>query len=95
MRQAMKIPDAKAAVDKKMEEARNDPSLATGECQEQEGGYSGGTTRQREKSTLLHWWTYVTSKNAELERQFQKYRGRNVLRGDIVIDDSGDLCSFH
>ena len=28
-------------------------------------------------------------KNSELEPQYQKYRGRVVLRGDIVKDDSG------
>ena len=28
-------------------------------------------------------------KNSELEPQFQKYKGRVVLRGDFVKDDSG------
>ena len=28
-------------------------------------------------------------KNAELEPKHQKYKGRDVLRGDIVKDDSG------
>ena len=31
-------------------------------------------------------------KNSELEPQFQKYKGRVVLRGDIVIDDSGSFA---
>ena len=31
-----------------MEEARNNPSMATGEGQEQDGGYSLSTTRQKE-----------------------------------------------
>ena len=34
-------------------------------------------------------------KNAELEAKHQKYKGRVVLRGDIVKDDSGFLCSIH
>ena len=34
-------------------------------------------------------------KNAELEAKHQKYKGRVVLRGDIVKDDSGVLCSVH
>ena len=34
-------------------------------------------------------------KNLELEPQFQKYRGRVVLRADIVKDDSGAPCSLH
>ena len=33
-------------------------------------------------------------KNAELEAQHQKYRGRVVLRGDIVKDDSGSCAVF-
>ena len=32
--------------------------------------------------------------NAELETQFQKYKGRVVLRGDIVDDDSGVSAVF-
>ena len=31
-------------------------------------------------------------KNAELEAKHQKYKGRVVLRGDIVKDDSRCLC---
>ena len=33
-------------------------------------------------------------KNSELEPQFQKYKGRVVLRGDIVKDDSGPYAVF-
>ena len=33
-------------------------------------------------------------KNAELEAQHQKYKGRVVLRGDIVKDDSGSYAVF-
>ena len=33
-------------------------------------------------------------KNSELEPQFQKYKGRVVLRGDIVINDSGSYALF-
>ena len=34
-------------------------------------------------------------KNSELEPKFQKYKGRAVLRGDIVKDDSWSLCSLY
>ena len=34
------------------------------------------------------------SKNAELEAKHQKYKGRVVLRGDIVKDDSGSYAVF-
>ena len=33
-------------------------------------------------------------KNAELESKHQKYKGRVVLRGDIVKDDSGSYAVF-
>ena len=33
-------------------------------------------------------------KNSELEAQYQKYKGRVVLRGDIVKDDSGSYAVF-
>ena len=32
--------------------------------------------------------------NAELEAKHQKYKGRVVLRGDIVKDDSGSYAVF-
>ena len=43
---------------------------------------------------LHHWWTHVIWKNAELEAKHQKYKGRVVLRGDIVKDDSGSYAVF-
>ena len=33
-------------------------------------------------------------KNSELEPQFQKYKGRVVLRGDVVKDVSGSYAVF-
>ena len=33
-------------------------------------------------------------KNAELETKHHKYKGRVVLRGDIVKDDSGSYAVF-
>ena len=51
MPQAMKIPDAKTAVDKEWKEARNDSSMAVGSSREQKGGFSGSTKRQK-KYTL-------------------------------------------
>ena len=33
-------------------------------------------------------------KNAELEAKHQNYKGRVVLRGDIVKDDSGSYAVF-
>ena len=33
-------------------------------------------------------------KNSELEPQFQKYKGRVAIRGDVVKDDSGSYAVF-
>ena len=46
------------------------------------------------KSILLHWWKFVAFKNAELEPKLQDYKGRVVLRGDIVKDDPGAYAVF-
>ena len=42
--------------------------------------------------TLLPLWTHLISGNSELDKQFQKYRGRVVLRGDAVKDDSSSCA---
>ena len=93
MPQAMKIPDAKAAVDKGMEEARDNPSVANGESQKQKGVCSRSTKRQ--KKVLCATLMYTCHlRNAELEPKLQKYKGRVVLRGDVVKDDSGAYAVF-
>ena len=60
--QAMKIPDAKAAVDKEWKKLETMPVWLLDKAKEPKGGYCGSTTRQKRKSALLHWWTYVTSR---------------------------------
>ena len=72
-----------------MEKARSTFSMAAEKSQEQEGGHKRGTKKTKGKCTLLHWWSRVISKNAELEPKYQKYKGRVVLRGDIIKDDTG------
>ena len=49
------------------------------------------TTR---KSTLRHCGHVSPQKNAVLEPKLQKYKGRVVLCGDIVKDDSGAYAVF-
>ena len=48
--------------------------------------------RREQKFISPHWWTCVIWKNSELEAKHQKYKGRVVLRGDIVKDDSGSYA---
>ena len=76
-----------------MKKAREDPCLATGESQEQEGGYSPSTKKQKQ----VHFATLMDIchlEKAELEPQFQKCNDRAVLRGDTVRDDSGTYAVF-
>ena len=51
----------------------------------------------RNKGRKVHFASSVDLchlKNSELEPQHQKYKGRVVLRGDIVKDDSGSYAAF-
>ena len=51
----------------------------------------------RTKGAKVHFTSLMDichSKNAELETKHQKYKGRVVLRGDIVKDDSGSYAVF-
>ena len=43
---------------------------------------------------LHHLMDICHLKNAELEAKHQKYKGRVVLRGDIVKDDSRSYAVF-
>ena len=54
MPQVMQILDAKGSSGQGMEKARDDPSMKFGNSQEQKGGYSGSTKRQKRKSNLQH-----------------------------------------
>ena len=89
MPQAMKIPGVKAAVDKEWKKLEAISAWKLKKSQEQEGGHKRGTKKTKGKCTLLHWWSRFISKNAELEPKYQKYKGRVVLRGDIIKDDTG------
>ena len=51
----------------------------------------------RNKDRTVHFASLMDLyhlENSELEPQYQKYRGRGVLRGDIVKDDSGSYAVF-
>ena len=51
----------------------------------------------RTKGAKVHFASLMDicySKNAELVTKHQKYKGRVVLRGDIVKDDSGSFAVF-
>ena len=93
MPQAMKIPAAKAAVDKEWEKLEktsvwNLTKVRSKKEVIDEARTSGGTVHFASLMDICHL------KNAELEAKHQKYKGRVVLRGDIVKDDSGSYAVF-
>ena len=93
MPQAMKIPAAKAAVDKEWEKlekisAWNLTKVKSKKQVIDEARTAGTTVHFASLMDICHL------KNAELEAKHQKYKGRVVLRGDTVKDDSGSYAVF-
>ena len=93
MPQAMKIPAAKAAVDKEWEKlekilAWNLPKVRSKKEVIDEARTNGAKVHFASLMDICHL------KNAELEARHQKYKGRVVLRGDTVKDDSGSYAVF-
>ena len=88
MPQAMKIPAAKAAVDKEWEKLEKIPVWDKTKVRNK----SEVIVEARTKGAKVHFASLMDIchlKNAELETKHQKYKGRVLLRGDIVKDDSG------
>ena len=93
MPQAMKIPAAKSVVDKEWENlerisAWNLTKVKSKKQVIDEARTAGATVHFASLMDICHL------KNAELEAKHQKYKGRVVLRGDIVKDDSGSYAVF-
>ena len=93
MPQAMKIPAAKAAVDKEWEKLKKISAWNLTKVRSKkevigEARMSGANVHFASLMDMGHL------KIAELEAKHQKYKGRVVLRGDIVKDDSGSYAVF-
>ena len=91
MPQAMKIPAAKATVDK--EKLEKIPAWDLTKVRSKKEVIDEART----KGAKVHFASLMDIchlKNAELEAKHQKYKGRVVLRGDIVKDDSGCYAVF-
>ena len=93
MPQAMKIPAAKASVDKEWENmekfsAWNLTKVTSKKEVIDEARSSGAKVHFASLMDICHL------KNADLEAKHQKNEGRVVLRGDIVKDDSGSYAVF-
>ena len=93
MPEAMKIPAAKAAVDKEWDKLEKIPAWDLTKVR----NTSEVIDEARKEDRKVHFASLMDLchlKNAELETKHQKYKGRVVLRGDIVKDDSGSYAVF-
>ena len=91
MPQAMKIPAAKAAVDKEWEKLEKISAWNLTKVRSKKQVISEART----KGIKVHFASLMDIchlKKAEFEAKHQKYKGRVVLRGDIVKDDSGSYA---
>ena len=93
MPQAMEIPVAKAAVDKEWDtlekfSAWNLTKVKSKKQVIDEARTAGATVHFASLLDICHL------KNAELEAKHQKFKGRVVLCGDVVKDDSGSHAVF-
>ena len=89
----MKIPDGKAAVDKEWKKLEIIPAWDVTKVKSKKE-----VVKEAQKNNNKVYFASLMDlchlKNSELEPQFQKYKGRVVLRGDIVKDDSGAYAVF-
>ena len=91
--QAMKIPAAKAAVDKEWEKLEKISAWILTKVRSKKEVIDEART----KGAKVHFASLMDIcllKNAELETKHQKFKGRVVLRGEIVKDDSGSYAVF-
>ena len=89
----MKIPEARAAVDKEWEKLEKIPAWNLTRVRSK----SEVIDEARTKGAKVHFASLMDTcnlKNAELETKHQKYKGRVVLRGDIVKDVSRSYVVF-
>ena len=88
----MKIPAAKAAVEKEWENFEKIPAWDLTKVRNKsdviEARKEGRKVHVASLKDICHL------KNAELEAKHQKYKGRVLLRVDVVKDDSGSYASI-
>ena len=94
MPQALKVPGAKAAVDKEWEKLEKISAWNLTKVKSKKQVIEEARTAGATLSSLCINNGHMSSENAELESKHQKYKGRVVLRGDIVEDDSGSYAVF-
>ena len=93
MHQAMKIPAARAAVDKEWEKLEKISAWNLTKVKSKKQVIDEART----SGAKVHFTSLMDTchlKNAELEANYQKYNRRAALRGDIVKDGSGSYAVF-
>ena len=88
MPQALKIPDEKAAVEIEWEKLEKIPARLLTKVKKKKEVIEEARNKGRQVQFAL-LMDSCHLENSELEPQYEKYKGRVVLRGDIVKDDSG------
>ena len=83
MPQALKIPDAKEAVEKDWEKLEKIPAWQLTKVRNKKEVIEEAR-KKAEKFIFASLMDLCHLKNSELEPHYQKYKGRVVLRGDIV-----------
>ena len=93
MPQALKSPVAKAAVVKEWEKLKKIPAWQLTKVRNKKEVIQEARNMGR-KVCFASLMDLCHLRNSELERQHQKYKGRVLLRGDIVKYDSGSYAVF-
>ena len=93
MPQAMKIPAAKAAVDKEWEKLENISAWNLTKVRSKKEVIDEARTSGA-KSSFCIIDGHMSFENAQLVAKHPKYKGRVALRGDIVKDESGSNAVF-
>ena len=93
MPQALRIPDAKAAVEKEWGKLEKIPAWQLMKVRNKKAVID----EARNKGRKVHFASLMDLchlKNLEVKPQFQKFKGRVLLRVDIVNDDTGSYAVF-
>ena len=85
---------AKAAVDKEWRKLQTIPAWQLEKVMSKKEEVVLEAQRDKKKVHFATLMDVCHLRNAELEPQFQKYKGRVVLRGDFAKDDSGAYAVF-
>ena len=93
MPQQLKVQDVKAAVEKEWETLEKIPAWQLTKVRNNKEVIDEARNKGR-KAHFASLMDLCHLKNSELEPQYRKYKGRVVLPGDIVKDDSGSYAVF-